>query len=229
MIQRTKGGLDAVDEGPLPSDAHRGRGRATTAQPSDHPSVAALVARFGSAIVRHRVSAGDQTVVWVEPARSLEILTWLKDDPSQRYDMMSDVTGVDYGKGAVDVVYQMFSTTHRRALRVRCELPYDGLAIDSVVHLWRSANWLEREVYDLFGVTFRGHPDLRRILMPSDYAEGHPLRKDFPLRGRFSRAEQTRRALAQDVERFYRPVDLEHGGVPQEAEAPPPEPGAKES
>jgi NADH-quinone oxidoreductase subunit C len=134
--------------------------------------------------------------------------------------MMSDVTGVDYGKGAVDVVYQMYSTSHKRALRVRCELPYDALVIDSVVHLWRSANWLEREVYDLFGVTFRGHPDLRRIMMPSDYAEGHPLRKDFPLRGRFSRPEQTRRALAQDVERFYRPVDLEHGGVPQEAEAP---------
>jgi NADH-quinone oxidoreductase subunit C len=229
MIQRTKGGLDAVDEGPLPSDAPRSHGRTTTAEPSDHPSVAALVARFGNAIVRHRVSAGDQTVVWIEPARSLEILGWLKDDPSQRYDMMSDVTGVDYGKGAVDVVYQMFSTAHKRALRVRCELPYDALQVDSVVHLWRSANWLEREVYDLFGVTFRGHPDLRRIMMPSDYAEGHPLRKDFPLRGRFSRAEQTRRALAQDVERFYRPVDLEHGGVPQEVEAPRPEGGAGKS
>jgi NADH-quinone oxidoreductase subunit C len=208
MIQRTKGGLDAVDEGPLPSDAPRRRGRQTDAQPSDHPSVAALVARFGNAIVRHRVSAGDQTVVWVEPARSLEILTWLKDDPSQRYDMMSDVTGVDYGKGAVDVVYQMFSTVHKRALRVRCELPYDALAVDSVVHLWRSANWLEREVYDLFGVTFRGHPDLRRIMMPSDYAEGHPLRKDFPLRGRFSRSEQLRQALATNPEARYSMEEL---------------------
>ena len=217
MIQRMKG-LDAVDQGPLPSDPPERIAPAVGAPPSDHPSVAALEARFGSAIQRHRVSAGDQTVVWIEPTRNVEILGWLKDDPSQQYDMMSDVTGVDYGKGAVDVVYQMFSTVHKRALRVRCELPYDALEIGSVVHLWRGVNWLEREVYDLFGVAFRGHPDLRRILMPSDYAEGHPLRKDFPLRGRFSRPEQTRRALAQDVERFYRPADLERGGEPQEVE-----------
>lgn len=219
MIQRMKGGLDAVDHGPLPSERPERPTSGRESAPSDHPTVAPLAGRFGDAILRNRVSAGDQTVVWIDPARSLEILGWLKDDPSQQYDMMSDVTGVDYGRGAVDVVYQMFSTVHRRALRVRCELPYDALEIDSVVQLWRSANWLEREVYDLFGVTFRGHPDLRRILMPRDYAEGHPLRKDFPLRGRFSRAEQTRRALAQDVERFYRPTDLEHGGVPQEVEA----------
>jgi NADH-quinone oxidoreductase subunit C len=113
----------------------------------------------------------------------------------------------------------MFSTTHKRALRVRCELPLDALEIDSVVGLWQSANWLEREVFDLFGVKFRGHPDLRRILMPDDYAEGHPLRKDFPLRGRFSRAEQTRRALNQDVERFYIAEDLGHGLTPQEVPA----------
>jgi NADH-quinone oxidoreductase subunit C len=229
MIQRKTGGLEAVDAGPLPSDPRRSQARAPAAEPSDHPSVAALVTRFGGAVLRHRVSAGDQTVVWVEPARSLEILTWLKDDPSQRYDMMSDVTGVDYGKGAVDVVYQMYSTAHKRVLRVRCELPYDALEVDSVVHLWRSANWLEREVFDLFGVAFRGHPDLRRIMMPSDYAEGHPLRKDFPLRGRFSRAEQTRRALAQNVERFYRPADLAQGGEPQKVEAPRPHREAEKS
>jgi len=118
----------------------------------------------------------------------------------------------------------LWSIPHRRALRVKCLLSLDALEIDSVVPLWNTANWLEREVYDLFGVTFRGHPDLRRILMPPDYAEGHPLRKDFPLRGRFSRAEQTRRALAQDVERFYTPHEFEIGREPQQVTLTPPEP-----
>tara|TARA_B100000700_G_scaffold314832_1_gene401985 strand:- start:1734 stop:2144 length:411 start_codon:yes stop_codon:yes gene_type:complete len=111
----------------------------------------------------------------------------------------------------------MFSTTHGRALRIRCPIPLETMETDSVYDLWKSADWLEREVFDLFGITFNGHPDLRRILMPDDYAEGHPLRKDFPLRGRFSRAEQTRRALAQNVERFYSAEDLE-SGEPQEVE-----------
>jgi len=216
MANQTRGGLDAVELGPLPSDRAGRDVAAAASKPSDHPSVAALTGAFGAAVLRHRLSAGDQTVVWIDPAKSLAIFTWLRDDPSQRYDMMSDVTGVDYGAGSVDVVYQMYSTTFKRALRVRCELPAASLVIDSVVGLWQSANWLEREVYDLFGVTFRGHPDLRRILMPDDYAEGNPLRKDFPLRGRFSRAEQTRRALAQNVDRFYTAADLKEGGAPQQ-------------
>jgi NADH-quinone oxidoreductase subunit C len=224
MTDRPLRGLDAVERGPLPSDASGSAAADSGDSESDHPSVAALRARFGEAIVGDRLTAGDQTVVWIDPARNLEILGWLKDDPGQRYDMMSDVTGVDFGNGRpVEVVYQMFSTIHKRALRVRCRLPLDALTIGSVVGLWKSADWLEREVYDLFGVTFDGHPDLRRILMPQDYAEGHPLRKDFPLRGRFTRAEQTRRALAQDVERFYVPEDLVEGGEPQRVLAAGPE------
>ena len=204
MTDETKSALDAVDEGPLPSEASADSGAGTGHDASDHPSVAALIAAFGGAVLSHRWAAGDQAVVWVDQDKCHDMLEWLKNDEGQRYDMMSDVTAVDYGGGRpVEMVYQMFSTVHKRALRIRCQLPLDALEIDSVVDLWNAANWLEREVYDLFGVTFHGHPDLRRILMPHDYAEGHPLRKDFPLRGRFSRAEQTRRALAQDVERFY--------------------------
>jgi NADH:ubiquinone oxidoreductase subunit C len=113
------------------------------------------------------------------------------------------------------VVYQLWSVPHRRALRVKCELPLAALAIDSVEPLWRTADWLEREVYDLFGIEFRGHPDLRRIMMPENYAEGHPLRKDFPLRGRFTRAEQTRRALSQDPVDQYIPTELATGREPR--------------
>lgn len=221
MSQQPKSSLDAIDEGPVPSDAAGPTAGLAPADPSGHPSVAALIERFGAAILHHEISAGDQHVVHVEPARNLEILGWLRDDPAQRYDLLADVTGVDFGGGRpIQVVYQLWSIGHRRALRVKCLLPLDALEIDSVVGLWNSANWLEREVYDLFGVTFRGHPDLRRILMPPDYAEGHPLRKDFPLRGRFSRAEQTRRALAQDVERFYTPAEMEIGREPQQVTLP---------
>ena len=88
---------------------------------------------------------------------------------------------------------------------MKVELPLDELELDSVYYLWRAADWLERECYDMFGVVFNGHPDLRRILMPYNYAEGHPLRKDFPLRGRFTRAEQTRRALSMETEDHYSP------------------------
>jgi NADH-quinone oxidoreductase subunit C len=188
----------------------------------EHPSVAAIRQRFPSAFVRSEVCAGDQHVVYVHPSRSREILAWLKTDPAHHYDLLADVTAVDYGGGRpIQVVYQLWSMPHRRALRVKCELPVANLQIDSVVPLWQTANWLEREVYDLFGVEFAGHPDLRRILMPSNYAEGHPLRKDFPLRGRFSRAEQTRRALSQDPHDHYIPLELELGGGPQMPEGTP--------
>jgi len=166
------------------------------------------------------VVANDQHIVFIPPERGLEILTWLRDDPDQQYDLLRDVTAVDYGGGRpLQVVYQLFSFFHKQALRVKCELPLDSLEIESVCGLWMAADWLEREVYDLFGITFNNHPDLRRILMPPDYAEGHPLRKDFPLRGRFSRAEQTRRALSQELGHYYFDAELELGG---ESQAPPP-------
>jgi NADH-quinone oxidoreductase subunit C len=216
MADQKSSALDAVDEGPVASESGSANAGGSTGSPDDHPSVAALLRAYPDDVLRHRLNAGDQYVVWIRPDRSHEILAWLRDDADHRYDMMSDVTAVDYGSGQpVEVVYQLFSTVHGRALRIRCPLPLDAMEIESVYDLWKSVNWLEREVYDLFGVTFRGHPDLRRILMPDDYAEGHPLRKDFPLRGRFSRAEQTRRALNQDVERFYLADDLRYG-EPQE-------------
>ena len=179
-------------------------------------TVEALRAAFPGTVVRDLVQSGDQEVVYVDPARNTEVLDWLRTDPGERFNLLVDVTAVDHGGGRpLEVVYQLWSIPHRKALRVKCELPLDRLAIASVTALWSAANWLEREVYDLFGVEFGGHPDLRRILMPENYAEGHPLRKDFPLRGRFSRAEQTRRALSQDMEQYYMPEEMEGRGAPQ--------------
>ena len=104
----------------------------------------------------------------------------------------------------LEVVYQLRSLSRKADLRVKVALDKrDALEVQSVYGLWRGADWLEREVYDMFGVVFTGHPDLRRILMWETYAEGFPLRKDFPLRGHFSRAEQTRQALAANPEAHY--------------------------
>jgi NADH-quinone oxidoreductase subunit C len=205
-----KKGLEDLAAGPA---ASAGAEQARPEQPGEvpvHPSVTALRERFGDAVLRHEVVAGDEHVVYVPAARNHEILEWLKDAPEHRYDFLQDLTAVDYGGGReIQVVYQLWSIPNRLNLRVKCELPLDALEIDSVYHLWRASDWLEREVYDMFGVVFRGHPDLRRILMPYNYAEGHPLRKDFPLRGRFTRAEQTRRALAMKTEDHYSPMELE--------------------
>ena len=177
-------------------------------QPS--PSVAALRAEFGPAIARHVVSCGD-TIVYVERDRSHDVLAWLKDDPAQHFDYLTDVTAVEYRdpERPLEVVWQLRSLARKADLRVKAELDKRApLEVRSVWDLWHGADWLEREVYDMFGVTFAGHPDLRRILMWETYAEGFPLRKDFPLRGHFSRAEQTRQALAANPEAHYSMEEL---------------------
>lgn len=169
------------------------------------PSVAALRARFGDAVLRDRVVCGD-TIVWVSAAMAHDILAWLRDDPTQGFDFLTDVTAVEYRDGELplEVVYQLRSLKRRADLRVKLELDKTlPLEVESVCDLWAGANWLEREVFDMFGIGFRNHPDLRRILMWETYAEGFPLRKDFPLRGHFSRSEQTRQALAANPEAHY--------------------------
>ena len=172
---------------------------------SPSPSISALRSEFGPAVERHLVSSG-QTVVYVTRARSHDVLAWLKDSPGQEFNYLTDVTAVDYRdpERPLEVVYQLRALGRKADLRVKVALDKRGtLKVRSVYDLWRGADWLEREVYDMFGVTFVGHPDLRRILMWETYAEGYPLRKDFPLRGHFSRAEQTRQALAANPEANY--------------------------
>ena len=211
-------GFDLVAAGPGVAREDSGEASARESVPPGNPSVTALGDQFPGAVFRNEICAGDEDVVYVDPARICEILGWLHNDPDQHYDHLADVTAVDHGGGRpLEVVYQLWSIPHRAALRVKCELPLDALEIESVTGIWVGADWLEREVYDLFGITFTGHPDLRRILMPENYAEGHPLRKDFPLRGRFSRAEQTRRALTQDPEDYYVPGEIAER-VPQVVE-----------
>jgi len=169
------------------------------------PSVPALRSEFGNAIERHMVSCGD-TVVYVRRERSHDVLAWLKTTPGQEFNYLTAVTAVEYRdpERPFEVVWQLRSLGRKADLRVKAGLDKRApLEVASVCDLWRGADWLEREVFDMFGVAFTGHPDLRRILMWETYAEGYPLRKDFPLRGRFSRAEQTRQALAANPEAHY--------------------------
>jgi NADH-quinone oxidoreductase subunit C len=173
--------------------------------------VEALRATFGSAIGRAEIARDGEPIVYVAPAQLLDVLRWLQQTPGQEFDYLVDVTAVEYRdrERPLQVVYFLRSLARRADVRVKVELdPRGELALDSVWSLWRGADWLEREVYDMFGVTFRGHPDLRRILMWETYAEGYPLRKDFPLRGRFSRAEQVRQALNANPEAHYSMEEL---------------------
>jgi NADH-quinone oxidoreductase subunit C len=197
-------GSAAPGESPVTPRGVRNRGGAP------NPSAEALRQRFGAAVLRADVVWGE-TVVYVDPAGVLEIVRWLHDDASQRYDYLADVTAVEYRdpEQPLEVVWHLRSLPYRRFLRLKAELDKRRpLEVDSVWPVYRGADWLERECYDMFGVRFRGHPDLRRILMWEGYREGYPLRKDFPLRGRFSRAEQLRQALAANPEARYSMEEL---------------------
>lgn len=182
--------------------------------PGADPAVVALRKRFGSAVLSVSADATGVPVVIVEAVRGYDVLEYLQTDPTMLYDLLADLMGVDIGGGRpIRIWYQLWSMKYGRQLRVECRVPFDDLEIRSVTSLWRAANWLEREVWDMYGVTFTGHPDLRRILMPENYDEGFPLRKDFPLRGRFARSEQVRRALERKGEEIYSREELEMAGV----------------
>ncbi|HVA57464.1 MAG: NADH-quinone oxidoreductase subunit C [Gemmatimonadaceae bacterium] len=175
-----------------------------------NPSAAALQRQFGDAVAGTSVVRGETNVV-VANARLLDVVRWLHDDPSQRYEYLSDVTAVEFRdpEQPIEVVWHLRSLAYRQFLRLKVELPRGAeLTVPSIWTVYASADWMERECYDMFGITFAGHPDLRRILMWEDYREGFPLRKDFPLRGRFSRSEQLRQALAANPEARYSMEEL---------------------
>jgi NADH-quinone oxidoreductase subunit C len=125
---------------------------------------------------------GDWSVV-VPASRLLEVAAHLRDAPGGRFDFCSDVTATDWPPRAqrFDLIYILYSTRLRHRVRVKVRVA-DGAAAPSVSGIWPAAGWLEREIFDLFGIRFDGHPDLRRILMPEDW-QGYPQRKDYPLEG----------------------------------------------
>ena len=154
--------------------------------PADLPIpeyIRALQDALPGAVTQVSYWVGDWTVIVASP-RLLEVARYLRDNSGTAFDYCSDVTAVDWlGRSGerFDVVYCLYSTGLRRRVRMKTRVA-DGDAVPSVSGLWAAANWLEREVWDMFGIPFDGHPDLRRILMPEEW-QGHPQRKDYPLEG----------------------------------------------
>ncbi len=124
----------------------------------------------------------DQPAILVPADRLPEVMTALRDLPGLAFALLSDLTAVDWwpGEPRFEVVYHLASIEHRVRLRVKVRIAGEKASVPTVRTVWPVADWLEREVWDLFGIVFEGHPDLRRLLMPEDW-EGHPLRKDYPV------------------------------------------------
>ena len=156
------------EEGPKPTDA------------SAHPLVKKLRATFDGAVIEASEFLG-QLSVRIDRSRIVEVCNALRSDSDTPFNYLSDLTCAHYPdqrEAPFEVVYNLYSIAANE--RVRLKVATNGAGVDSVTSVWPSADWPEREVYDLFGVVFRNHPDLRRILLPPDW-EGHPLRKDYPL------------------------------------------------
>ncbi len=139
-----------------------------------------IVKQIEAAFPGAAVSVDDTArCVLIAPEHWPAVAEHLKTDPGTAFDVLMCLTGYDRGPGEpMGVAYNLQSLEHTHKLEIRIETPRDDSVIPSVAHLWRTADWHEREAYDMFGITFDGHPDLRRMLLPDDW-EGHPLRKDY--------------------------------------------------
>jgi len=153
----------------------------------DDPEFRIVQEKFAGEIVRTRLFRGEKTIV-VKKDRIVDICLLLRDHPDTNFNYLSDITAVDHldhiesvGE-RFEVVYNLYSMATFNRLRLKAQVGEDDESIDTVEGVWPSAGWNEREVYDLFGITFNGHSDLRRILMPDDWV-GHPLRRDYPIGG----------------------------------------------
>jgi len=132
--------------------------------------------RFGERVLEIADKKPDPFCV-IDPKSIVEVCQFLHDDPETSIDALSNESGVDY-EDRIEVVYHLFSYRHRHTAVLKVKLPRENPSVATLENIWKSANWMEREIFDLVGVNFEGHSDLRRILMPEDW-EGHPLRKDF--------------------------------------------------
>ncbi len=196
------------EEGPKPVDA------------SDNKLVKKLKGKFPGAVLEAVEFIG-QVSIRIEPGRIVDVCSFLRDEPETKFNYLSDLTCVHYPmdpERPLEVVYNLYSISRNERVRLKVAIA-EGASVDSVTGVWPSANWMEREVYDLFGVNFLNHPDLRRILLPPDW-EGHPLRKDYPLE--FIENEWTKRHLPEMTEvqkeqlEQRRAYGLEILSVPQE-------------
>ena len=153
-------------------------------QTSRYANGSVLNAQFTDFIEEVIEALGEVTIA-IKRAGLVPIMLFLRDEPSLQFNFLSDVAGVDLGEFAEPrfaIAYHLYSLSHNHRLRIKVLLAEDDACVPTVSEIWKSANWMEREIYDMYGIDFANHPDLRRILMPADY-EGHPLRKDFPTKG----------------------------------------------
>lgn len=148
-----------------------------------HPAVARLLSWNTSAVEGVKFDR-DEMTIYVERGSLREACVLLKDDPACPFDFLSDITCVDWypQEPRFEVIYHLLSIAKKERVRLKVRLNSASPAVESLTPVWPGANYFEREVFDLFGVRFTGHPYLRRILMPEDW-EGHPLRKDYPVEG----------------------------------------------
>ena len=148
----------------------------------DHgsPALRRLIEALPDAVSETHAHVGDATAC-IDPERVVEVARLLRDDSELEFEILTDVTAVDYlgEEPRFEMVYHFYSVARNHRLRIKARVPEEPAEIDSLVDVYASANWMEREVWDLYGIRFKGHPDLRRILLYEEF-EGHPLRKDYP-------------------------------------------------
>lgn len=137
-----------------------------------------LKARFSDAILEFKDAAPSDSFIKVESTRIRDVASFLAKEADLQFDYLMCLSGVDYNNGKLGVVYHLASMSKRHKITLKTEVPKEDPKVPSVASIWRTADWHEREAYDLVGVVFEGHPDLRRILLPYDW-EGHPLQKDY--------------------------------------------------